>query len=165
MLKAKMQDDANKALKSGDQLASTVLRMALATVGAKEKEKRYGLSKKDPNLKDEALTKQSILSEDEEMAVVISEIKKRRDAIALYEQGNRQELADKEKKEIEILQKYLPEQLSKEELTVIIKESIEKTGAKEMKDMGKIMADITPKVKGKADSSDISKLVKEFLLK
>src|SRR3989338_6367482 len=69
------------------------------------------------------------------------------------EKGNRPELADKEKKEIEIIQKYLPEQLSSDELKKLIKESISNVGAKEMKDMGKVMADLSPKIKGKADNS------------
>jgi hypothetical protein len=80
-------------------------------------------------------------------------------------QGNRPELADREKKEIEILKKYLPEQLSEEQLRKLIQESITKTGAKEIKDMGKIMADLMPKIKGKADNSEISKIVKELLTK
>ena len=74
-------------------------------------------------------------------------------------------MADKEKKEIEILKKYLPEQLSEEELRKIIAESIKKTGAREIKDMGKIMADLMPKVKGKADNSEIAKIIKELLSK
>ena len=83
----------------------------------------------------------------------------------MYEKGNRPELADKEKKEIEILKKYLPEQLPIEELKKLIDESINKVGAKEMKDMGKVMADLAPKIKGKADNSEVSKIVKELLSK
>lgn len=83
--------------------------------------------------------------------------------MALYEQGKRPELAEREKKEIEVLKKYLPKQLSSEELKKIVKESIEKTGAKEMKDMGKVMADINPKIRGRADGGDVSKIVKELL--
>ena len=99
------------------------------------------------------------------MKLVSSEIKKRKDAIALYEQGKRPELAEREKKEIEILKKYLPEQLSEEEIKKIVAESIEKTGAKEMKDMGKVMADLNPKIKGKADGGEVSKIIKEILNK
>jgi uncharacterized protein YqeY len=101
--------------------------------------------------------------------VASSEIKKRKDAIALYEKGNRPELADKEKKEIEILKKYLPEQLSEEELKKLIQESIAKVGGPnghpEIKDMGRVMADLNPKIKGKADSGEASKIVKELLSK
>jgi len=95
--------------------------------------------------------------------VVSAEVKKRKDAIVLYEQGKRPELAENERKEIEVLKKYLPEQLSAEELRKIIEESINKTGAKEMKDMGKVMQDLTPKIKGKADGGETSKIIKEIL--
>ena len=105
------------------------------------------------------------MTDEQVLEVISSEIKKRKDAIALYEQGKRPELAEREKKEIDILKKYLPEQLSEEELRKLVSESIEKTGASEMKDMGKIMADLMPKVKGKADNSEISKIVKELLSK
>lgn len=163
MLKERLHSDATSALKQGNQEIVGVLRMILASVSAREKEKRYKLSKDKPNLGQEDLIKESGLSDQEALDVLISEIKKRRDAIALFEKGNRPELAEREKKEIEIIQKYLPEQISAGELRKIIQESILKTGAKEMKDMGKIMADLMPKVKGRAENSEISKIVKELL--
>ena len=164
-IKKQIQNNAKEFLKSGDELASGTLRMVLASVISKEKEKRYKLSKEDSNLKEEDLIKKSELTDEEMMGVLSSEIKKRRDAIVLYEKGNRQELADKEKKEIEILQKYLPEQIPIEELKKIVEESINKVGASEIKDMGKIMADLMPKIKGKADNSEVSKIIKELLSK
>ncbi|OGZ84056.1 MAG: hypothetical protein A2599_01105 [Candidatus Staskawiczbacteria bacterium RIFOXYD1_FULL_39_28] len=155
MLKQQIHKDATDSLKAGDNLTTTTLRLLLASVASKEKEKRYKLSlEKDPEFTDE-----------EVQAVVSSEIKKRRDAIALYEQGKRLELAEKERKEIEVLQKYLPEQLSSEDLKKLVEESIAKTGAKEIKETGKIMADLMPKVKGKAEGSEISKVIKEILSK
>lgn len=163
MAKQQIQADSKEALKSGDQFKLGVLRMLLSSISVKEKEKRYKIAKDTPDSSEEALIKQSELSEEEIQNTITSEIKKRRDAIALYEQGGRPELAEKERKEIEVLQKYLPEQLSEEELTKIIKDSIEKTGAKEMKDMGKIMADLMPKVKGKAEGGQISKIIKDLL--
>jgi uncharacterized protein YqeY len=72
-------------------------------------------------------------------------------------------LAEKEKKEIEVLKKYLPEQLSGEEIKKIAEEAIKKTEAKEMKDMGKVMAELMPQVKGRADGATVSKIVKELL--
>ena len=105
----------------------------------------------------------SQLTDDEIIGVVSSEIKKRRDAIVLYQQGNRPELAQKEKEEISILQKYLPEPLSEDELKKLVQESINNVGAKEIKDMGKIMSDLAPKVKGKADNSHISGIIKKLL--
>ena len=164
-IKQQIQGNAKEFLKSGDQLASGALRMALAAIISKEKEKRFKVSKEKPDLKEQELIKESELTDDEVINTLLSEIKKRKDAIALYEKGNRMELADKEKKEIEILQKYLPEQISTEELKKIIEESINKTGAKDAKDIGKVMADLMPKVKGRADSGEIGKIIRDILLK
>ena len=171
MLKQKIQTDATDSMKAKDNFSSGVLRMTLAAITSKEKEKRYKLSKENADLKEEDLIKKSELSDEEVINAISSEIKKRKDAILLYEKGNRLELADKEKKEIEVLQKYLPEQLSLEELRKLVEESVAKVGATEMKDpsassgqvMGKVMADLAPKVKGKADGQEISKIVKELL--
>ncbi len=165
MLKQQIQNAVNEALKSGDQLMAGTLRMLLASVITKEKEKRYKISKQKPELKEENLVKESFLTDEEIIEVISSEIKKRKDAVVLYEKGNRQELADKEKKEIEVLKKYLPEQLPEEELKKLVEESISNVGAKEIKDMGRIMADLMPKVKGKADSGEISRIIKELLSK
>jgi uncharacterized protein YqeY len=152
MLKQKIQSDTNNALKSGESFILGTLRMALAAIQVKEKEKLYK-------------TKESELTDEEIIDTLVSEIKKRKDAIVLYEKGNRPELAEKEQKEIEILKKYLPEQLSEEGLKKLVEESIAKIGAKEMKDMGKVMADLNPKIKGKADGSQVSKIVKDLLSK
>ncbi len=153
MLKITIQEDLNSALKEKKELEVSVLRMVLASVLSKEKDKRFKSGKaEDVPLTDEELTD-----------VISSEIKKRREAIELYIRGNRPELAEKEKKEITILQKYLPEQLTEEEIKKLVGEAVAKTGAKEIKDMGKVMAELMPKVKGKSDSSLVSRLVKELL--
>ncbi|MGA2418414.1 MAG: GatB/YqeY domain-containing protein [Candidatus Staskawiczbacteria bacterium] len=165
MLKEQIKADTTEAQKSGNELVVGTLRMLLAAILTKEKEKRYKISKEKPDSSEESLIKESELNDEQIIEVIFSEIKKRKDAIVLYEKGNRPELADKEKKEIEILRKYLPEQLSEDELKKIIEESIAKTGAKEIKDTGKIMADLMPKVKGKADGGEISKIIKELLSK
>ena len=155
MLKQKIQEDSVGALKLSEQFKLGVLRMLLASITTKEKEKKFK----------EKLQGDAELLDDEIISVLSSEIKKRKDAVALYEKGNRPELAEKEKKEIEILKTYLPEQLSAEDLKKIVEESIAKTGAKEIKDMGKVMADLNPKIKGRADSGEVSKIIKELLSK
>lgn len=165
MLKEKIKNDATQALKSNDQIISGTLRMLLASIITKEKDKRYKLSKQKPDVSEQDLVKEAELTEEEIIETISSEIKKRKDAIVLYEKGNRPELADKEKKEIEILIKYLPEQLSEDDLKKMINEAVEKVGAKEMRDMGKVMAELNPKIKGKADSGEVSKIIKEILLK
>ena len=163
MLKQQIQADTKEAMKQGNHEMVGVLRMTLAAITSKEKEKRYKISKEHPDLEEEKLIKESELTDEQVVDVLSSEVKKRRDAIALYEKGNRPELAENEKKEIAVLQKYLPEQLSAEEIKNLIEESINKVGAKEMKDIGKVMADLTPKIKGKADNGQVSKIIKEIL--
>ena len=152
-------------MKSGNEELVGVLRLTLSAINSKEKEKRYNIVKEEQDLKEEELSFKSEMTDDEIISTLSSEIKKRKDAIVLYEQGNRPELVEKEKKEIKILQKYLPEQLSIEELKKIVEESVNKIGAKEVKDMGKVMADLSSKIKGRADKSEVSKIVKELLNK
>jgi len=163
-LKERIQGDLNEAMKGKEELKCSVLRMTIAVILNREKEKRYKLIKEKPDLKESEIAKESQLIDEEVLEVVSSEIKKRRESVAGYEKGGRDELAKKEKKEIEILQKYLPEQLLEEELKKLVKEAIDKVGAKEQKDMGKVMAELMPRVKGKADGSLVSKVVKELLI-
>lgn len=168
-LKQNIQQDLEKALKDGQTIAVSTLRLVFASVLNKEKEKRFKISREPAfaqgfsEAREKELEEKSALSDEEIIDVIFSEIKKRKDAIVLYEKGGRQELADKEKAESEVLQKYLPEQISEEDLKKIVAEAIEKTGAKEIKDTGKIMAQVMPKVKGRADGAKISKIVKELL--
>ncbi len=167
MLKEKIQDETKKAIKEGNELTVSTLRMLSASIVSKEKEKRYKISKQKPDLNEEGLIKESQLTDEEIVEVISSEIKKRKDSVAAYRQGKREELAQKEEKEIEILQKYLPEQLPEQELKKIVQEAIAKVGGPkgypEIKDMGKVMQELMPKVKGKADNSLVSKLVKDLL--
>lgn len=155
MLKQGIQKNTTEALKRGDAFVAGTLRMLLASIVSKEKEKKFK----------EKIEGDAQLTDDETISVISSEIKKRKDAIALYIQGKRPELAEKEQREIDIIKKYLPEQLSPEELKKLVEESIVKTGAKEIKDTGKIMQDLMPKVKGKAEGSEISRIIKELLSK
>ena len=155
MLKQKIQQESTNALKSGEQFVLGVLRMLLASILTKEKEKKFK----------EKIEGEAQLTDEQILEVISSEIKKRKDAITLYTQGNRPELAEREAKEVDVLKKYLPEQLSVEDIKKLVQESIATTGAKEMKEMGKVMADLNPKVKGKADGGEVSKIVKELLSK
>ncbi|MCX6723174.1 MAG: GatB/YqeY domain-containing protein [Candidatus Staskawiczbacteria bacterium] len=155
MLKQTIQTATTEAMKGGDSFTTGVLRMLLAVIQTKEKDKKFK-EKSETDIQ---------LSDEEIIDVLSSEVKKRKDAIALYTQGNRPELAEKEQKEIDIIKKYLPAQLGEEELRKLIAESIAKTGATEIKDTGKIMADLIPQVKGKAEGSEISKIIKELLSK
>ncbi len=162
-LKEKFQEDLKNSLKEKNEIVVSVLRMFLAAVSNKETEKRTKIWKQKPDLKPEELEKESQLTNEELIEVVSSEIKKRKEAISEFEKGKREDLVKKEKAEMEILQKYLPEQLSEEEIEKLVKEAVDKIGAKEIKDTGKVMAELMPKVKGKADGGLVSKIVKELL--
>ena len=163
-LKQQIKSDLNKALKERDGIVRSTLGILSAVISDREKEKRYKISKKESGLDEQALTEKSALTEEEIVEVIFSEAKKRKEAIASFEEGGRNEMAEKEKEELGILEKYLPEQLSEEEVEKITKEAIEKIGAKEIRDTGKVMAEIMPRVKGKADGFTVSRIVKKSLL-
>ncbi len=154
-IKEKIKQDLVLALKENKPLEVLTLRQLLAVFLAKEKEKRY-------KQKEE---KEVELNDEESMEVVSSEAKKRKESIASFEQGERKDLADKERKELEILQKYLPGQLSEQEIKELAKEALEKTKAEKIQEMGKVMAELMPKTKGRAEGGLVSKIVKELLEK
>lgn len=163
MLKEKILEDLNSALKRKKETEVSVLRLLLTSVLNREKEKRYKLSKEKSELAVKELEKKSSLSDEEVLGVVLSEIKKRKEAILIFEKGKRKDLMEKENAEIEVLKKYLPEQLSEEEIKKLAAEAVEKIGAKQLKDMGKVMAELVPKIKGRADGNSVSKIVKKLL--
>ncbi len=160
-LKEKIQADTKKAMQARDQLKVSVLRMLMAAVFNKEKEKRAKLSKSGEDL--EKLDKLSKLTDEETTEVISSEAKKRKDSIEQYEKGNRQDLADQEKKELKILVSYLPEQMPEEEISKLVKEKIEELGASGPKDTGKVMGALMTQLKGKADGNLVNKIVQEEL--
>ena len=145
MLKEQLQQDLKNALKSGDSKKRMVLGMVMSVIKNKEIEKRGELSEEDI------------------IAVVSSEIKKRRDSVEQYEKGGRPELAEQEKKEAEMLMAYMPEQMSEDEIRAEVKKVIGETGAKDMKEMGKVIGAVMAKVKGKAAGQMVTQLVKEEL--
>lgn len=108
---------------------------------------------------------QKELKLEEMQAIVAKEIKNRKESITEFEKGSREDLIEKTKREIEILAKYLPEQLTNEEILALIKNAIESVGATSMKDMGKVMGAIKTAVSGKADGKLVSDLVREELSK
>lgn len=163
MLKEKILQNLNSAVKEKKDTEVLVLRQILATVLNKEKEKRFKKTKEKPNLSEAELAKESQLTEEEALEVVSYEAKKRRESIVEFGKGGREDLVEKEKKELAIIEAYLPEQLKEEEIRKLVKEAVEKTGAKEPKDMGRVMAELMPKTKGKADGSLVSKIVKETM--
>ena len=162
-LKEKIQKDLIGAMKGKREVEISVLRLLLNSIFNREKEKRYKIAKENPEKKKDELEKESQLTDGEINQVIFSEIKKRKESIFEFERGKRMDLVKKEKEEMEILKKYLPEQFSAEEIKKMAKEVIEKIGAKSPKDMGKVMGSLMPKLKGKAEGSSVSKIVKELL--
>lgn len=148
MLEEKILNDYQEAMKKQDRLKSSVLSFLRAEM------LNLAIAKK-----------KKILEDSEVISVIRKQIKARRDSIEQFKQGNRQDLADKELKEVEILKPYLPAELSSDEIRKLIEESINLAGACTMKDMGKVMKEVAAKVAGRADAKLISELVKEMLTK
>ncbi|MBI4119559.1 MAG: GatB/YqeY domain-containing protein [Parcubacteria group bacterium] len=149
-LKQKISEDQKSAMKAGDALRLSVLRMLSAAISNKEIELRK---------------KETGLSDDEVMNVISSEVKKRRDAIEGYRKGGRAEQAQKEEKEMTILKEYLPPEISDEELRAIVKKGVQDSGAEGEKDFAKVMKTIMPSLKGKASGDRISAILREELSK
>jgi uncharacterized protein len=162
-LKEKIREDLNLAIKGKKEKEISVLRLLLSGIENKEKEKRYNLTKEETGLEEQELSEKSSLNDEEITEVVFSEAKKRKESISEFEKGGREELARKEKEELEVLKKYLPEQMGEQELKKIIENAIQESGAESMKDIGKVMSSVMPKVKGKADGSEVNRIAKELL--
>ena len=149
-LHQKISDNLKEAMKAGQEFEVGVFRFLLSALHNKEIEKKgKGL--------------EPVLSDSEVIEVLIKEAKKRKESIEAYTKGARSDLAEKETKELEIIKKYLPEQLGEEEIEKIVKAAIEKTGAKEIKDFGKVMAEAMKELRGKADASLVSEITKKNL--
>jgi uncharacterized protein YqeY len=161
MLKEKIEKDFKEAFKKRNEREISALRMLKAAILEEEKEKRYKKSKEKGLEVD--LEKESALSDEEIIRLILREIKKRKEAILEFEKGKREDLVEKESQEIEILKRYLPEMLSENEIEKMAKETIRKVGARNMKDMGKVMKELMLKIQGKADPSLVSKVVKSLL--
>ena len=161
MLQEKINAEIKKAMQEKSELLLLVLRGINASIKNKEIEKRTKLSKTEKDIS--KLGEQSRLSDEEILEVISFEAKKRRDAIVEFEKGSRPDLVEKEQKELEIIKKYLPEQMSEEQVKLEAKKVIEEIGAVGPKDMGKVMAALMQKLKGKAEGTVVSKAVAELL--
>lgn len=144
-MRQKILDDIINAMKNKDKETLTVLRMVKGAIQLEE------------------INKKSELNDDEVIGVIAKQIKTRKESIAEFERGNRQDLIDQANKEINILEAYMPEQLSEEEVNKVINSAFDKINPTAMSDMGKIMGLLTPELKGKADMSSVSKIVREKL--
>lgn len=144
-LKEKLMEDMKSAMKEKDLVKKNTIQFVRAAILQVEKDNKITLD-------DEGITE-----------ILAKEVKKRKDSLPEYEKSGRQDLIDTLNREIEIILAYLPKQLTKEELTVIVKEAVEAVGAKDMKDMGKIMGYVLPKIKGVGDGKTVNEIAKEIL--
>ncbi len=160
-MKEQLQQELNQALKSGDQIKRLLLGMVLTAVKNRELSKRSQLSKTITDSTE--LEKQSRLNDDEVLAVIAGEVKKRKESIEQFSAGHRPELAEKEKAEMELLLKYLPTQLSDDAVRAEVGKVISETGAENIKALGKVMSQVMARLKGRADGNTVSRIVKEQL--
>lgn len=163
MITEEIKKDLISALKEKNETAVSVLRMVTSSIFNKEMEKRMKILEKEPGLTEEQLKEKVKLTDEETIEVLASEVKKRRDSIAGFEQGGRSDLIAKEKQELDILMKYMPAELSEDEIRKIVKDAIVKTGAADMKAIGLLMKEVQPQTKGRADGNLVAKVVREEL--
>lgn len=148
MKKQQLQEDLKNSMKARDELKTSTLRMLISAIGYFEIQKGgAGYTATDEDIQ----------------SVIQSEARKRKDAIEQYTSANRLELAEKETKELKILQAYLPEQMNEDEVRTLVQQAISTSGASTPQDMGKVMGVLMPQVKGKADGGMVSRLVREEL--
>ncbi|MBI4372694.1 MAG: GatB/YqeY domain-containing protein [Candidatus Omnitrophica bacterium] len=146
MLYEKIDNDLKTAMKEKNEVVTGTLRMLKAAIKNKEIEK-----------------KAKNLSEPEVLEMIQKQIKQRRDSIADFEKANRQDLVEKEKSEIAVLEGYLPKQLTDDELKAIIQKSLQSVGAKTKADTGKVMKEVMPQMAGRADGKRVSQILSLLL--
>ncbi|MCC5910336.1 MAG: GatB/YqeY domain-containing protein [Clostridiaceae bacterium] len=144
-LKERLTNDLKEAMKSKNKLHKNVVTLIRSDIKQAEVDKRVELT-------------------DEDIIEIISrQLKQRKDALEEFRKSGRDDLVKEAEEEVEALLNYLPKQLSEEEVTDIVKETITEIGANSVKDMGKVMAAVMPKVKGKADGKIVNQVVKQLL--
>lgn len=141
----RFSEDLKESLKSRNSIKTSVIRLLKSSIKYRE------IEKKAP------------LSDDEIIEVIMSGIKQRRESVEQFSKGGRTDLVQKESNEIEIMQAYLPQPLTEEELVDEVKSVIKEVGATSAKDMGKVMKALMPRVKGRAEGTKVSSIVKELM--
>ncbi|WP_455223211.1 GatB/YqeY domain-containing protein [Kaarinaea lacus] len=141
-LKIRINDDMKAAMRAKEKERLGVIRLILAAIKQREVDERIELD------------------DTQVLAVLDKMVKQRRDSIEQYVNAGREELADKERFELDLIQGYMPAALSEAELDAIIKEAVTAVGASSMQDMGKVMAELKPKIQGRADMGQVSQKVK-----
>lgn len=145
-LEEKIKEDLKEAIRQGDNATRDVLRFLTS------------------DIKNEAIKVRRELEEKDILAVVKKNIKSRKDSIEQFVKGGREDLADKEKSEISILEKYQPEQMSEEQIEVIVKDVVGRMDEKDSKNFGLVMKEVMKETDGRADGAVVSKIVKKTLI-
>ena len=144
-LKERLKEDMKAALKAKDKVKLSTIRMIQSLIKNAEIEKR------------------GELTDEEIVQLLMKYAKQRKESIELYQKGGRQDLVEKEKAELAVVESYLPKQMSEEEVRALVEEAIRESGATSPKDLGKVMKLVMPKVKGRADGSLANRIAKELL--
>ena len=144
-LKEQLTQDMKSAMKQKEQVRLSTIRLVRSAI--KNREIELGKELDDADV----------------VKVISTAVKQRKEAIEQFTKGGREELAEKEQAELKVLEVYLPQQLGEEELAALVKEAVEAVNATSMKDMGKVMKEIMPKVQGRADGKIINQMVKSHL--
>jgi uncharacterized protein YqeY len=146
-LKQKITDDIKQAMRGGYKLKLATLRMLMSSVNNAEK------------------AKQAALEDSDILGVIAKEVKRHQESIEAFKQGKRQDLVDKEEAEMAVLQGYLPQQMTREEIVKAAQEVIGEVGAQGPADKGRVMKELMPRLKGRADGKEINEVVTELLSK
>jgi uncharacterized protein YqeY len=144
-LQQKLTDDLKQAMKGGDTVKRSVIRLVMAAI------------------KNAEIAKQKALEDGDILGIIAKEIRQRKESIEAFKEGNRPELAAKEETEMAILEAYMPAQMSRDEIIAEARQVIEEVGAGGLSDKGKVMPKLIAKLKGKADGREINEVVTELL--
>ncbi|HZG55858.1 GatB/YqeY domain-containing protein [Paenibacillus sp.] len=145
-LNERLNEDMKALMKSGDKFALGVVRMLRSAV------------------KNAEIDARKTLGDEEVLDILTREVKQRRDALQEFEKAGRDDLADQAKAELEVIQRYMPQPLTEEELAKIVEETISEVGAASKAEMGKVMSALMPKVKGRADGKQVNAAVQRLLV-
>ena len=144
-LKQKLADDLKQAMRDGDKVKRSAIRLAMAAI------------------KNAEIARQAVLEDGDILGVITKEVRQRKESIEAFKQGGRQELAAIEEAEMAVLEQYLPQQMSRDEITAEARRVIEEVGEESIRDKGKVMPPLIAKLKGKADGREINEVVTELL--
>ncbi len=144
-LKQKLTDDLKQAMRDGDTVKRSVIRLTMAAI------------------KNAEIARQTALEDADILGIIAKEVRQRKESIEAFKQGNRPELAAQEEAEMAILNEYLPQQMTREEVMAEARKVIDEVGAQGIRDKGKVMPQLIAKLKGKADGREINEVVTELL--